>query len=266
MLPQVISSLFLAFCLTTAAEPLLREAQNLGSQPANQLLVSGNACGPAALLNSFRFANQDWQRATRTISGETDRQRIYTIIREYGMRPSKTITGRPRWSKNGVNLADLCDIGNEIKQPHFLPTLEHEVLFSGQRETQEKLLLRTQKRLDESLARGFPPIISLRRYALRRHEGKAAEWVVLDAHFVTVIAVPRKPSAGSRSLSIRYIDPWGGKVAQGMIVIPNRGVLAATPQDSPCLEADFPQASVGKKMVRAGEISVLTVSAVLGKW
>jgi len=266
MLRLVVSNFFLACCLPTAAEPFLREAPNVAARPVNQLLVSGNACGPAALLNAFRFGSEDWQRATNAISGETDKQRIYTIIREYGMRPSKTITGRPRWSKKGVNLADLCDIGNEIKQPHFLPTLGHEVLFLTPRENQEKLLLRTQKRLDASLARGFPPIISLRRYALRRQEGKAAEWTVLDAHFVTVTSIPRKLEAGARSFSISYIDPWGGKIAQGMIAIPNRGVLGDAAQDSPCLEADFPQASVGKKLVRAGEFSVLTLSAVLGKW
>jgi hypothetical protein len=253
-------------CLPAAAEPFLREAPNLAAKPANQLLVSGNACGPAALLNAFRFGSEDWQRATNAITGETDKQRIYTIIREYGMRPSKTITGRPRWSKKGVNLADLCDIGNEIKQPHFLPTLGHEVLFLAPRETQEKLLLRIQKRLDASLARGFPPIVSLRRYALRHHKGMAAEWVVLDAHFVTVIAVPGKLDAGARSFSVSYIDPWGGKVAQGVIAIPNRGVLGNAAEDSPCLEAVFPQASVGKKLVRAEEFSVLTVSAMMGKW
>lgn len=252
--------------ICTAAEPILREASNLAAQPVNQLLVSGNACGPAALLNAFRFGSEDWQRATTALSGETDKQRIYTIIREYGMRPSKTIIGRPRWSKKGVNLADLCDIGNEIKQPHFLPTLGHEVLFLNPRETQEKLLARTQRRLDTSLTRGFPPIISLRRFALRKQEGKAAEWIVLDAHFVTVTAVPRKLEAGARSFTVRYIDPWGGKVAQGSISIPNRGVLAEAATDSPCLEAIFPQASVGKKLVRAGEYSVLTVSALLGKW
>lgn len=266
MLRLAISSFFLACCYSSTAEPVLREASNLATEPANQLVVSGNACGPAALLNAFRYGSEDWQRATRAITGETDKQRIYTIIREYGMRPSKTITGRPRWSKKGVNLADLCDIGNEIKQAHFLPTLGHEVLFLTPRETQEKLLLRTQKRLDASLARGFPPIISLRRYALRAQKGKSPEWVVLDAHFVTVIAVPRKLDPGARSFSIRYIDPWGGKVAQGLVAIPNRGVLGNAPADSPCLEAAFPQASVGKKLVRAGEFSVLTVSAVMGKW
>jgi hypothetical protein len=266
MFRLALINLFMACCLPIWAESSLREAPNPAATPANQLLVSGNACGPTALLNAFRFGSENWQRASNAISGETDKQRIHTIIRQYGMRPSKSIIGRPRWSKKGVNLTDLCDIGNEIKQPHFLPTLGQEVLFRIPRESQEQLLLRTQRRLDASLERGFPPIVSLRRYALRKQEGKAAEWVVLDAHFVTVTAVPRKLEGGARSFSVSYIDPWGGKIAQGAITIPNRGLLADGAGDSPCLEVVFPHASVGKKLVRGGEHSVLTISAVLGKW
>jgi hypothetical protein len=266
MFRQALSSILIACCLPAAADPSLREAPNPAAKPVNQLLVSGNACGPAALLNGFRFGSEDWQRASNAISGETDKQRIHTIIREYGMRPSKSITGRPRWSRKGVNLADLCDIGNEIKQPHFLPTLCQEVLFRTPRESQEQLLLRAQRRFGTSLERGFPPVVSLRRYALRGQEGKAAEWIVLDAHFITVTAVPRKLQAGARSFSVSYIDPWGGKIAQGSITIPNRGLLADVAGDSPCLEVVFPQASVGKKLVRPGEHSVLTISGVLGKW
>jgi hypothetical protein len=266
MFRLALTSIFIACCLPVGAEPSLREAPNRAATPANQLLVSGNACGPAALLNAFRFGNEDWQRASYALSGATDKQQIYTIIREYGMRPSKSITGRPRWSRKGVNLADLCDIGNEIKQPHLLPTLGQEVLFRTARESQEKLLLRAQRRLEASLARGFPPVISLRRYAFRRREGKAPEWTVIDAHFVTITAVPRKLVAGVRSFSVRYIDPWGGKLAEGVVSIPSRGLLADLAWDSPCLEVIFPQASVGKKLLREGEYSVLALAAVLGKW
>ena len=42
--------------------------------------------------------------------------------------------------------------------------------------------------------------------------------------------------------------------------------LAAEAAESPCLEADFPEAAVGKKLLRPGEVSTLTVVAVLGRW
>ncbi|MEY3894827.1 MAG: hypothetical protein RLZZ214_346 [Verrucomicrobiota bacterium] len=244
----------------------MREAPNLLAKPANQLVVAGNACGPTALLNAFRFGSPAWQRASDAIAGETDKQRIYTVIRESGMRPSSSIKGRPRWSRKGVNLVDLCDIGNELTRGRFLPLMTHEVLFSKPGETQKKLLARVHQRLETSLDKGLPPIISLRRYVRRGENGKPPQWIMLDAHFVTIISVPGKLDSGVTSFPISYIDPWGGRICQGSISIPTRGVLAAETADSPCLEAAFPEAAVGKKLLHPGEDSTLTVVAALGRW
>lgn len=260
------NSLLLACCGPALAAPPLREAPNLQATPANQLVVSGNACGPTALLNAFRFGSPAWQRASDAIAGDTDKQRIYTVIRESGMRPSSSIKGRPRWSRKGVNLVDLCDIGNELTRGRFLPLIDHEVLFSKPGETQKKLLGRVHQRFETSLDKGLPPIISLRRYVRRGENGKPPEWIMLDAHFVTITSVPRKLESAATSFPISYIDPWGGKICQGSIAIPTRGVLAADAADSPCLEAVFPEAAVGKKLIRPGESNTLTAVAVLGRW
>ena len=146
--------------------------------PADQLAVAGNACGPTALLNAFRFGSPDWQRASNAIAGETDKQRIYTVIRESGMRPSNSIKGHPRWSRKGVNLMDLCDMGNELTRAHFLPLMSQEVLFAKPGESQRKLLGRVHQRFETSLAKGLPPVVSLRRYVRRAQQGKAPEWIV----------------------------------------------------------------------------------------
>ncbi len=266
MLRLFRNSLLAVFCGTAVAAPPTRDAPNAQAVPANQLTVSGNACGPTALLNAFRFGSPDWQRAYQAIAGETDKQRIYTIIRESGMRPSNSIKGRPRWSRKGVNLMDLCDMGNELTRAHFLPLMSQEVLFAKPGEPREKLLGSVHQQLETSLAKGLPPIISLRRYVHRGQQGNAPEWVVLDAHFVTITSVPRKLEKGATSFPVAYADPWGGKICQGAISIPGRGVLANTVTDSPCLEAVFPEASVGKKLVRPGESGTLTVVAILGRW
>ncbi len=251
-----VSSLLLAFCFVARAEPV----------PANQLVVAGNACGPTALLNAFRFGSPAWQRASNAIAGDTDKQRISNIIRQRGMLPSSHLVGHSRWSRKGVNLADLCDIANEMTHGHFLPQVSQEVLFLTPGETQEKLLKRAHQRLNASVAKGLPAIISLRRYAKRGQPGKPPEWVVIDAHFVTLTALPDKLEKGARSFPISYIDPWGGKLCQGTISLPERAILADSAAGSPCLEAAFPQASVGKKSVRSGEPTALTVAAVLGRW
>lgn len=261
MFLRQLSSLLLVTALTVSAAPDLREAPNPAAIPANQLVVSGNACGPTALLNAFRFGDASWQRASDALTGETDKQRIYTIIREYGMRPSAHLTGRPRWSKKGVNLADLTDIANEMTRGRFLPQVRQEVLFRSSRETPAKLLARVHSHLETSLKKNFPPLISLRRYVMR-----GGTWMALDAHFVTVTAVPRKLDKNALSFAIRYVDPWGGKFCQGAVALPDRPVLADATAESPCLVAEFPDASVGKKLIRRGETSTLVPAAVLGRW
>ena len=109
----VLRSLLLPlFGVVALAAPPMREAPNPAAVPVNQLVVAGNACGPAALLNAFRFGNADWQRASNAVAGANDRERILTIIREIGMRPSKQTPGRARWSRRGVNVADLHDMAD----------------------------------------------------------------------------------------------------------------------------------------------------------
>ncbi len=263
MLRLLASSLFLALTPMVRAAPPSREAPNPSAVAANQLLVAGNACGPAALLNAFRFGNTNWQRASDALAGETDKQRISTIIRQFGMRPSNHLKGRVRWSKKGVNIADLTDIASEMTTGQFLPIISQEILFLTPGETQEKLLKRVHYRLNTSLAKGLPPVLSLRRYAKR---DKTGQWTVLDAHFVTLTAIPRKLGNADRSFPVTYLDPWGGKTCQGSIAIPNRAILADAAAASPCLEADFPQASDGKKLHNPGEPNALTLAAVLGRW
>lgn len=264
---RVVISFAWAFLgLSAAAAPSAREAPNPSAVPANQLCVAGNACGPAAILNAFRFGNPDWQRASDAIAGKDDRERILRIIREIGMRPSKHSPGHARWSRRGVSVADLRDMADEMCAGKFLPQLSEEVFFLIPRETSENLLRRVHQRLETSLAKGLPPVLSLRRFALRRQPGKAPQWVIIDAHFVTLTSIPRKLGKSSRSFPVSYIDPWGGKRCQGAIGIPARPVFPDSAGTTSCLEAVFPQALVGKKLVRHGEETMLAVSAAIGRW
>ena len=249
-----------------AASPPMRETPNPEAVPANQLVVAGNACGPAALLNAFRFGAPHWQRAANAVAGENDRQQMLTIIREIGMRPSKHLPGRPRWSRRGVGLADLRDMAAEMTAGHRLPYISDEVFIIRPRESPERLLRRVHHRLEKSLAAGLPPVLSLRRHALRSEGSDDPQWVVIDAHFITLTAVPRRLEKNARSFPVRYLDPWGGRHLEGHIRIPAQPVLIDAKGHSSCLAADFPNTPVGTKLLRPGEKTVLAVSAGIGKW
>lgn len=244
-------------CAPESAPQIRRAPMANDALAVNQLAVSGNACGPAALLNSFRFADERWRMALVSIDGETDRGQLLTIIRRHGMRPSPHLGGRPRWSRRGINVADLTDIANEIAAAHALPPIRHEILITHSIESPERHLARTHRRLATSLARGLPPMLSIRRFALR-----GGEWTVIDAHFVTVIEVPRRLPRNAESFTIKYIDPWGAAHHQGAIRISTKHGEGSFLFP----EAQFPNAKVGKNRMRAGEKSVLSASALIGRF
>ncbi len=245
-----------------SAAPPVRHAPNPAGGAVDQLVIAGNACGPAALLAAFRCGNEHWQRASAAVPGAGDKERLRWIIRHRGARASAHLPGRPRWTKDGVNVADLCDIANELAAGHYLPPLRHEILFASGGESPDRLLRRVHRQLETSLEKGFPPVVSIRRFVHREGRG----WLLVEGHFVTIVAVPRKLSRGERSFPVTYLDPWGGKVREGLVAIPENGLLAVAGEPSPCLEAVFPEALVGRKLVRKGEMTAIAVAAAIGRW
>lgn len=259
-----------AMILMFGAGPLwgdgMLNAPRLEVKPVDQLAVAGNACGPAALLNAFQSGNDDWRRAWDAVAGKTDRERILAVIREIGMRPSAHVPGRARWSRRGVSVADLRDMARDMSAGRYLPQVSEEVLFRKPGESPEKLLARVHQRLATSLKKGLPPVLSIRRHVLRKDKGGNLAWTTIDAHFVTLTSLPRKLPRGANSFPITYIDPWGGRRLSGTIAIPQTPVFPDSEGRSSCLEAVFPQSSVGSKMLRRGEKSVLALAAAVGRW
>lgn len=239
----------------------IREAPRADAVPVNQLAISGNACGPAALLASFRSGSEPWQRAATSLPGTTDREQLGQWIRRHGLQPSATLKGRRRWSNAGINVEDLVAATNEMTRPLYLPAVAQDDLLIRRGEKPEAMLKRAHQRIEKSLAKGIPPLLSLRRFVLR-----GGKWVPLQGHFVTVTTVPRKLGRGQSAFAFTYLDPWGGKRTQGEFRIPPATILAAPGQDSPCLEVLVPSANVGKKEVRRGETTVVIPSAVIGRW
>ena len=251
----------LTACAPSGELPLRSANAPPNARPISQLAVSGNACGPAALINSIRFADARWQPATRVIDGETDRGQLFTIIRRHGMRPSTHLAGRTRWSRSGVNVLDLTDIANEITHTTGLPRVHHEILARHPGESTAQQLRRTHRHLATSLARGLPPILAIRRFVLRKNPDGSEAWTSIDAHFITITHLPRHLPRGTDSFAIQYIDPWGGHHHHGEIHLADPA-LAAVPFPA----ARLPKANVGKDQVRPGEPTLLAASAIIGHW
>lgn len=239
----------------------LRVVPDAAATPVDQLAISGNACGPAALLASFRSGGPDWRRAAEALPGEGDRQQLGHWIRRHGLQPSSTLQGRKRWSSDGINVADLLLAANETTRPLYLPPLAAEELFRRRGESSAALLRRARARFDRSLAKGIPPLLSLRRFVLR-----GGQWTAVQSHFVTIVSVPRRLPRDADSFAIGYLDPWGGKQRQGTLALAPGSLLAPAGQPASCLEARLPDANIGRREVRRGETTAIVPASVIGRW
>ncbi|MGC4015166.1 MAG: hypothetical protein QM755_11725 [Luteolibacter sp.] len=76
----------------------------------------------------------------------------------------------------------------------------------------------------------------------------------MESHFITVLQVSPPDSTG---IPIHYIDPWGGRKSTGTFKSSSEPQLG--------LEADLPITSVGRRLIRAGEKTHVTVSAAIGR-
>lgn len=259
-LPKLPELLALALlCATAAADE--RWAPNAAAGPVKQRLVSGNACGPAALLAAMESGDEAWQGAAARLPGESDRSKLLYIIRAHGTRPSASLRGRNRWSGDGVNAEDLTAIAGELAAIGGQRAPRHEALFLGRFDNPRKLLRRCHDRLRDSLRKGFPPVLSLRRHVFRD-----GAWQTVRGHFVTVVRVPEKLDRKANSFTFTYFDPWSGTKDEGTIRIPPRSVLAADGAESPCLEALVPEAEIGRSQVRAGERNAVVPASAIGRW
>ena len=252
---QFLLPLLSAALAACAPVPDFYQAQNLSAKPFNQLELAGNACGPAALLNSQRFGNPAWRKLSETPAGLSDRERIRAITRGPAMRESASLPGRARWSKRGINLSDLRDVANEISRPAYLPALTSETLVISPIEGKDKHLARVHAKLARSLAAGVPPIVSLRLYAQR-----GGTWAHLQSHFVTITSVPGRLDPGATGFPVRFIDPLGGKFREGRIV------TGSEPDIDFFTKAEFPGITIGQSSLRPGEKPYLTVAGALGKF
>lgn len=237
-------------------------APNPAAKPVNQLALSSQACGPAALLYAFSAGNDDWQRAHTAVDGETDRQRLAYIIKRYALQPSRHLNGHQRWSRRGgIGSADLVDMGNEMATGLFLPGLRSETLIAGSAGSHQRLLQLAHRRLATSLTKGLPPILALKRNARPAANPSPAVWRIVEGHYVVVTDMPARIARDADSFDIGYMDPHGGKQQTGILRIPE----GAGPT-LPWLEFTSPDTPVGRRLVRRNEQSIVTATALIGRF
>lgn len=241
-------------------------APNTEAKALNQINIQKNGCGPASLINAYRYGSPKWNTATQKIVGETDKEQFDFLVKYYGKIFSSYAHASMRYdARSGINGLDLADLANDFqtRRKLSLPKLKHTTHFIKSDESHSALLNKTHKHLVKSLQKGFPPLISIKRFAQR-----GSRWRQVHGHFVVLYEIPGTLPPNATSFEIKYIDPWGGKIKTGAIKIPETAFFAVnnaekkpTFRKSPTLTVDFPQSSLGRHLVRNNERSATILAA-----
>lgn len=252
--------IFLCLLLSLEGQENWLPAPNPTPKPVNQLRTSGNACGPACLLDAFQCGSSKWQFSAAQITGETQKERLIKIIREYGARPSKHFPEQMRWNRKiGINTTDLAAIANEMRKKSWMGTVRQRLLFRDGKTSDLKNLQATHQTLTHSLKKGLPPILTIRRMAWRSAaKGHAKNWLTVKRHYLVLTGLPAKLNKNATSFPITYRDPWGGYSYSGIIRIPKTSEAAVNTS-----VLDLPNSKIGKNLIRKGEASLLSLSSVV---
>ena len=253
---HLLLTLLLGLFPLTAQELNLRAA-NGSFDFVDQNNGIGNSCGPASLLNAFGSAEPNWQQAYLKIPGTSDRARIASVIKSWGQEPSGTLPNRHRWAiKGGINFSDLTLVADEMRKlVSRLPQIRSELFFATPGKESDRQLKTAHKRLKKSFKKGFPPILSVRRFVFRNEQ-----WQGIEGHFVVLTAMPDRLARGSTSFPVEFVDPTGAKTYRGVI-------MASGPESAvPCLILHCPDSPVGKPLVRSGEATALGFTGAIGAW
>ena len=214
------SFLLVYFTVTTnsfAADSL--DAAHLDAQIIDQKPIHALGCGPIALLNAYRLSSDAWRETTQKVTA-TPQQGFKYFTKTYCSRFSRNSYLKRRWDeKNGIRPDDLTEAINEFHNKVKLPTVSLKALFLKNEQNHHELLVELHTHIGRSIQHGFPPLLSVSRFARINSPSGGHRWAELSSHFITLTSIPRELEANPQSFSFDYVDPWGGEKSTSKFTI-----------------------------------------------
>ncbi len=243
------------------------------AKAVNQRVIDKNGCGPTSLMNAYRFGSPAWHVGYDKLGANidsTNKQKFTDLVNRFGIHISRH-NGMVRWDKrNGISTPDLCDMANDYQRSRRtnLPQLSVYTHFNPSDEANVTLLQDVHKKLRNSMLKGFPPILTIKRFT-QRSMGGFLIWKQVHGHFVTLYEIPGRIAPEATSFKIKYVDPWGGRILTGTVKIPEQSFYAIDStlsknlkfRKSPTLVVDFPHSSLGRHLIRKGERNVAILAS-----
>ena len=120
---------------------------------------------------------------------------------------------------HGILVSDLAIGFSELLTEASQEKVDFEYLDRKEKESDPDYLKRIHKWMRRSVERGFPPVLSLRSFAVKtdeKNENKPA-WRAMNHHFVAIRSVSTELKENAAGFEVGVIDSSSGKVSQVFI-------------------------------------------------
>lgn len=190
-------------------------AANVPPEVINQRTVGNMACGPCALANALVHGDAGGRRAFASLDGSTSLERVETIIREFGGKPSEWYHGqRTRYSEtDGTLPEDMSLLVNDLLSSLKLPGVSAQWLNVHEGENGRAHLRRLHGLFSGALAAGLPALVEVRSYGADTAAPGGPVWNGLRGHWMPVIGMePAVLPPQATGFVCRFADSVSGTV------------------------------------------------------
>ncbi|MFC4994307.1 hypothetical protein [Rubritalea tangerina] len=258
------------FMLITLALTTLHAEIAPATTIIDQRNIAENSCGPVALMNAYLWSAPAWKATTAKLPKDPAKQFEYLRQRHFRQYSPHTYL-KQRWDKkNGARADDMRDAINAFHRKAKLPKVQLEHLFTQKDESHAELANRLHRRIQQSLQNGFPPLLTINRFARIQYQYGGHRWGTLASHYLTVTEASINPE--NATLTLTYLDPWGGRKLSGTLIPDTERQYFANNVHSktdkkfrknPCLSVDFPYSATGAEELTAQQANALVATQLI---
>ena len=241
----------------------------------DQRPISKVACGPVAIANVLKFGPKYYRGIFEEIEGSSGKDKVTTIVNRHGYKTSEDRGAGHRFRPGkGVTAFDLRCMLNEL-----LPRrgVRGESLHIPDRVRAEAHLRNVHGAIREAVRGGIPLILSLRSYEVTdpKEDSTGPRWKLLGHHYVVLTSVPEKLANHAKGFAFDYLDPWGGKLAQGYVRIEKHRPFTALKgsnqnnvwlRNSRFLLATVPSTPIHTQSKKWSQRTIITLDYLIGEF
>lgn len=190
-------------------------------EAVDQLDYSTVSCGPASILNSFRFGNPERLKFYNSLKGDSGLDKLKNLIEKYFQGKSDYYKSSDVIDEEGVRSLDLLKRTNNILEGSGIREVNGCYLDRQPQETGRHFVKRIARMLKGSLDKGVPIIAVVAAYSTKNEREKMG-WERVGGHFVVIRSIKIDPSKEVLSFDCNYIDPEGGCIRRAFVFAEER--------------------------------------------